>query len=134
MIGHPPCTRLANSGVRWLAERDLWDEMLAGAEFFNKLKNANLPRIALENPIPHAYATDIIGTYSQMIHPWMFGHGVSKSICLWLKDLPPLTPTNVMIHVKHSIHTMSPSPNRAKERARFYTGIAQAMATQWGSL
>lgn len=91
-ILHPPCTRLCNSGVRWLAERDLWDEMREGAEFFKRLLHSNIPMIAVENPVPHRYALEIIGKkYDQTIQPWQFGHTTSKRTCLWFRNLPPLS-------------------------------------------
>ena len=134
VIAHPPCTRLANSGVRWLAERNLWDDMRAGAEFFLACLNANAQRVAVENPIPHKYARELIGNYSQLIQPWQFGHGETKAICLWLKNLPKLKPTKIVSGREPRVWRMGPSADRAKERSRFYTGIAQAMACQWGNL
>jgi len=135
MIAHPPCTRLANSGVRWLHERNLWDEMREAAEFFRLLLDAPIPRIAVENPIPHRYALEIIGRkYDQIIQPWQFGHGETKATCLWLKNLPPLHPTNIVAGREHRIWKMPPSPRRALERSRTYPGIARAMAEQWGTL
>jgi hypothetical protein len=136
-IFHPPCTRLANSGVRWLNERNLWQEMKEGAEFFKHLLNANIDRICVENPIPHKYAIEIIGRkYDQIIQPYEYGHTTSKATCLWLKNLPKLKPTEILPkeRITYDIHLCSPGVNRWKERSRFFTGIAQAMAMQWGSL
>lgn len=96
MIGHPPCTRLANSGVRWLKERNLWSELKEATIFFNKLQNASIDKICLENPIPHKYAVSGIGKYNQLIQPYQFGHPETKATCLWLKNLPKLTPTNIV--------------------------------------
>ncbi len=133
MIAHPPCTRLCNSGVRWLAERDLWTEMRAGAEFFRSLLNAPIPRIAIENPIPHKYAVEIIGrSYDQRIQPWEFGHDESKATCLWLKHLPPLMATCLTAVREQRIWKMPPSKTRWQERSRTFAGIAEAMAMQWG--
>lgn len=135
MIAHPPCTRLANSGVRWLHERNLWDEMRKAAEFFVELLNAPIPMIAVENPIPHRYALEIIGRkYDQIIQPYQFGHGETKATCLWLKNLPLLKPTKIVNERVPRIHREPPSPERWKNRSRFYPGIAKAMAEQWGSL
>lgn len=132
MIAHPPCTRLCNSGVCWLNKRNLWGEMRQGAEFFHKIMNANIPRIAVENPIPHKYALDIIGRkYDQIIQPWMFGHGETKATCLWLKGLPSLIPSDVVSGRERRLHRLPPSPERAKLRSTTYTGIANAMAEQW---
>ena len=133
-IFHPPCTRLCNSGVRWLAERDLWDEMEEAAEFFRAILNCNIPRFAVENPIPHKYAKQIIcWDYSQIIQPWMFGHPETKATCLWLKNLPLLQPTNVVKGREQRVWKMPPSQERSKERSRTYLGVAEAMATQWGN-
>lgn len=98
MIAFPPCTYLCNSGVRWLYEQpDRWEKMIDGALFFRELWKANIPLIAVENPIPHKYALEIIeAKYSQIIQPWQFGHPETKATCLWLKGLPPLQPTNVV--------------------------------------
>jgi len=135
MIAHPPCTRLCNSGVRWLNERNLWDEMREGAEFFKRLLNCGIPKICIENPIMHKYAKEIIGVnQSQIIQPWQFGHGETKATCLWLKGLPLLIPENIVDGRAENIHLMPPSADRWKERSRTYQGIADAMANQWGGL
>ena len=135
MIAHPPCTRLANSGVRWLKERNLWKEMEEGAWFFKWLLDAPIKKICIENPIPHKYAMAIIRRqYSQIIHPYQFGHGEQKSTCLWLEHLPKLVPTNIVDGREQKIWKMPPSENRWKERSRTYQGIAQAMAEQWGNI
>ena len=134
VIAHPPCTFLANSGVRWLHNRpyrwfDLWD----GAEFFRLMLNANANHIAVENPRPHKYAVRMIGrTYDQEVQPWQFGQGETKGVCLWLKNLPELLPTEVVSGREARVHKMPPGPDRQKERSRFFPGIAQAMAHQWG--
>lgn len=133
MIAHPPCTRLANSGVRWLAERNLWDEMEEAAVFFKLLLDAPIPRICVENPIPHKYALELMGRkYDQIIQPWMFGHGETKATCLWLKGLPPLYPTNVVDGREQKMWRLGPSEDSAQLRSTTYQGIADAMAQQWG--
>lgn len=135
MIAHPPCTRLCNSGVRWLHERNLWDDMREGASFFASLLNADIPLIAVENPVMHRYATEIIGEkYTQIVQPWQFGHGETKATGLWLRNLPPLVPTNVVDGRVGRVHKLPPSKDRWKERSKTYPGIAQAMADQWGKL
>ena len=132
-IFHPPCTRLCNSGVRWLAERNLWNDLLKAGNFFRKLLEVDIPKICIENPIPHKYAVNIIGRkYDQIIQPWQFGHGETKATCLWLKGLPKLIPTNIIAGRDNRIHKMSPSKNRGKLRSITYTGFAEAMAEQWG--
>ncbi len=133
VIAHPTCTRLTNSGVRWLHERQLWKELEQAAEFFRDCLNANADGVAVENPIPHKYALQLIGRdYDQIIQPWQFGHGETKATCLWLNGLPKLTPTNIVEGREARVHRMSPGPDRWKERSRTYQGIADAMAEQWG--
>ncbi len=142
LIGHPPCTYLCNSGVSWLHKQEgRWDKMRDGAEFFSQLWQADVPRIALENPIMHKYAKEIIGTdQTQLVQPWMFGHAESKATCLWLKGLNPLTETNNVKEKWKSLpkkeaqrlHMLPPSKDRWKLRSETYQGIADAMAEQWG--
>ena len=144
MIAHPPCTYLCNSGVRWLYENSTrWDDLDLGAEFFRLLLNSGIPKIAIENPIPHKYAVERIGAkYDQLIQPWMFGHKETKATCLWLKGLPPLEPTTNLKEEtmalpnkqRHRIHHASPGPERSKLRSKTFSGIAEAMAQQWGQL
>jgi len=144
MVAHPPCTRLCNSGVRWLSTpppgrtlESMWAELDEGAQLFSTLWNAPIDRIAVENPVMHKHAKARIHNYeefAQSIQPWQFGHGECKRTCLWLKNLPPLVPTNVVDGREQRIHMMTPGPDRWKERSRFYPGIAQAMAEQWGGL
>ncbi len=135
LIAHPPCTRLTNSGVRWLAERNLWAEMHEAADFFRRILELPVARIAVENPIPHGYALQRIGRkYDQVIQPWQFGHGETKATCLWLKGLPKLRPTNIVSGREARIHKLPPGPNRWKERSRTFEGIAAAMADQWSDL
>jgi len=135
MIAHPPCTRLANSGVRWLHERNLWGDLKFAATFFKELLDAPIPKKAIENPIPHGYAVEIIGRkYDQIIHPWMFGHGETKATCFWLEELPLLKPTNIVEGRYPRVWLESGSKNNPKwkRRSRTYLGIAKAMADQWG--
>ena len=132
IVAHPPCTRLTNAGVRWLHERNLWAELDEACDFFRLFLDHPCERIAIENPIPHKHAIERIGRkYDQRIQPWQFGHGETKAVCLWLKGLPPLVPTDVVEGREARVHRMPPGPDRAKERSRFFTGIAEAMATQW---
>ena len=144
LIGHPPCTYLANSGVSWLHKRpERWEQMRDGARFFRELLNADIPMKAIENPIMHKYAVEIIGRrQDQVIQPWMFGHPEQKATGLWLVNLPPLMPTKNMRMVmgqlpkseQQRIHHLAPGPDRWKERSRTFPGIAEAMALQWGNL
>jgi hypothetical protein len=143
MVAHPPCTRLCNSGVRWLSvpppgrtAENMQDELRSGAALFSAFWNAPIERIAIENPVMHKHAKVLIENYSkpaQSIQPWQFGHGETKRTCLWLKGLPPLTATNIVEGREARVHRMPPSPNRWRERSRFFTGIADAMASQWGT-
>jgi len=173
MVGHPDCKCLTNSGVRWLfsykgKSLPAWEvfgltgytgkdykkvniqrfrEMHKAAEFFSKLLLADIPMIAIENPIQHQYAYQSIlmrmpfekvryAQYDQIIHPWQFGHSEKKSTCLWLKNLPKLVPLKFVDNRKNpnrgeSIWREPPGPDRWKNRSRTFPGIAQAMADQW---
>lgn len=157
MIAHPPCTYLTNAGVRHLHDHVVtragnrekvfgakrWVEMKKAAQFFNDLKHAPVPLICIENPIPHGYARELIGNYSQLIQPWMFGHGETKATCLWLKGIHPLERTHRKddlfcsqepVERVPKVHWTRPSMVRWMERSRTYPGIAKAMAEQWGKL
>ena len=136
VIAHPPCTRLCNSGVRWLAERDLWDDMRAGAAFFMACINANTARVAVENPVMHGYAREIVGRGPDFtIQPWQFGDPAKKRTCFWTRGLPALVPTSTMTaaDAKPDCHNASPGPDRWKIRSTTYPGIAAAIAQQWGT-
>jgi hypothetical protein len=146
MIGHPTCTYLTNSGVCWLYNKDgsknleRWQKLKEGAEFFKALLNAPIPLIAIENPIPHKYAVELIGRkYDQLVQPYMFGDAESKATCFWLKGLPKLKETNNVKHIwkalpkqeAQRLHYLPPGPERSKLRSKTYPGMA--MAEQWGS-
>lgn len=132
VIAHHPCTRLCNSGVRWLSERNLWAEMQDAANFFKMFLSLGKTPVCIENPIMHGHASTIIGCrHTQVIQPWMFGHGETKATCLWLKYLPKLIATNVVDGREQRVHLMPPGPDRWKERSRTFAGIADAMAEQW---
>ncbi len=133
MVAHPPCTYLANSGVRWLVNNpERWDDLALACQFFNTLLDAPIPKIAVENPIQHKYARNYIRKYNQIIQPYDFGHGETKATCLWLKNLPKLIPTHKVAGRQGRVHFESPSPDRWKNRSRTLHGIAVAMAEQWG--
>jgi hypothetical protein len=134
MVAHPPCTRLCNSGVRWLEERNLWDDLRQAAALFSDFWNAPIERVCVENPVMHRHAKALIRNYqepAQSVQPWQFGHGESKRTCLWLRNLPNLQPTKIVDGREQRVHRMPPSPNRWRERSRFFPGIADAMADQW---
>jgi hypothetical protein len=130
LIAHPPCTYLAVSGARWFKDRRVEQE--AALDFVRELMAAPIPRIAIENPI--SVISSRIRKPDQIIQPWMFGHGETKATCLWLKNLPPLKPTNIVEGRDNRVHREAPGPDRWKNRSRTLTGIAEAMADQWGSL
>ena len=131
MIAHPPCTHLAVSGARHFAAKKasgVQDEALA---FVQALMDAPINKIAIENPI--SIISSRIRKPDQIIQPWQFGHGETKSTCLWLKNLPNLMPTDIVDGRSDRIHKMPPSPLRWKLRSTTYKGIAKAMAQQWGA-
>lgn len=128
MIAHPPCTHLAVSGARWFKDK-LVEQALA-LDFVRLLLNAPIEKICLENPV--SIISTKIKKPTQIIQPWMFGHGETKTTCLWLKNLPKLVPTDIVSGREARIHNMGPSANRGKLRSRTYQGIAEAMAMQYG--
>jgi hypothetical protein len=143
LIAHPPCTYLTNSGVTWLhKDPSRWEKLDDAATFFRNLLDAPVPRIAVENPIMHNYGKERIGgvKQTQVVQPWMFGHMEQKATCLWLKNLPPLVPTNnvkaamdaLPDNQRQRLHYLPPSADRWKLRSTTFKGIADAMADQWG--
>ena len=151
MVAHPPCTRLCNSGVRWLSQpppgrskSEMWQELDEGVELFSHVLNADVPHVAIENPVMHKHAKQRIKNFtnfSQSIQPWQFAKSedstdnVKKRTCLWLRNLPNLIPTGSVSGdtARAECHSLPPSANRTKLRSRFFDGVAQAMANQWGS-
>ena len=131
MICHPPCTDLAVSGARHFAAKIADGRQQAALEFVQRLLDANIPKIALENPV--SIISTRIRKPNQVIQPWQFGHGETKATCLWLKNLPKLVPTNIVEGRKPVVHHMPPGPDRWKNRGRTYQGIADAMADQWSA-
>jgi site-specific DNA-cytosine methylase len=127
MIAFPPCTHLCVSGARWF--KDKLEEQAEALRFVAALLGADIPKIALENPV--GVISTRIRKPDQIIQPWQFGHGEKKATCLWLKNLPILRPTNVVDGREARVHKMPPGPNRWRERSRTYAGIAAAMADQW---
>jgi hypothetical protein len=128
MIAHPPCTYLAVSGARWFKERR--DEQEDALAFVRKLMRADIPKIAIENPI--GVISTRIRKPDQIIQPWQYGHGETKATCLWLKGLPLLRPSSIVEGRKARVHLEPPGPERWKNRSRTFQGIADAMANQWG--
>lgn len=129
MVAHPPCTHLAVSGARWF--KDKLKEQEEALSFVKLLLDAPIPRIALENPV--SIISTRIRKPDQTIQPWQFGHGEVKRTCLWLKGLPKLVPTNIVSGREQRVWKAAPGPNRWKERSRTLSGIAAAMALQWGA-
>lgn len=127
MVAHPPCTHLAVSGARWFKDKQVEQSM--ALDFVRMLMNADIERIAIENPV--SIISSKIRKSDQIIHPWQFGHGETKATCLWLKNLPKLVPTDVVAGRENRVWRMPPSEDRWKERSRTFPGIAQAMAEQW---
>lgn len=155
IVAHPPCTRLCNSGVRWLSvpppgrtKEEMWEELREGAALFSDLWTAPVERVAVENPVMHRHAKELIRDYepfAQSIQPWQFGDWESKRTCLWLRGLPELEPAYRTLEDARAglalpadakpvarVHSMPPGQDRGKERSRFFSGIAAAMAHQWG--
>lgn len=144
VIFHPPCTYICNAGVQYLhKEKDRWDKLNKACDFFNLRHRFKTNRICTENPVPHKYAVEKIGAYDQIFQPWHFGHREMKANCLWLKGLPALLYTDIVgpppkeKKARKSwqrMHNISPGKYRARIRSETYSGIAHAMALQWGSL
>lgn len=144
MVAHPPCTYLANSGARWLFEKPgRWGQLYRAVRFFHAFMESPVSKVAIENPWPHKWATEMIGRKpDQRVQPWMFGHKEKKGVCWWLKGLPPLLPTAVVgpppkagtdeAKVWEKVWRMPPGPDQAKNRSRSHPGMAMAMAEQWG--
>ena len=150
-VMHPPCTRLCNSGVRWLhtppprrTKEQMWQELDDGCAFFSACWNAPIERVAVENPVMHRHAKKRIKNFkpaAQTVQPWWFGDKAFKGIGLYLRNLPELVATNRLTPPKKSsaehkkwsaIHRASPGPNRWKIRSKTFPGPARAMAEQWG--
>src|SRR5574340_1575628 len=131
MIAHPPCTHLSVSGARHFAEKRMDGRQQSAVSFFMMLAKADIPMVAIENPV--CIMSSLWRKPDQIIQPWQFGHGETKATCLWLKGLPKLKETDVVDGRLDRIHKMAPSPDRWKERSKTYSGIAHAMALQWGS-
>lgn len=145
MVAHPPCTYLCSSGLHWNKRRPERAQQTEDAlAFVRMLLDAPIERIALENPI--GCISTRIRKPTQTIQPWQFGHDASKATCLWLKNLAPLAPTQTIEprmvdgrkrwanQTDSGQNRLPPSADRWKIRSETYQGIADAMATQWGTL
>ena len=158
MIAHPPCTYLAVSGATWMYNKDgsrneeRYRNQMEGLEFVHQLMDADIPRIAIENPI--SVISSYIREPDQIIQPYMFGDEAQKSTCLWLKNLPQLEPTNIVSKGEMYEWTDSKTGKKKRQpmwyylalsqaktpqerrtlRSKTFPGIAQAMAQQWGNI
>jgi len=154
MIAHPPCTYLSNAGAgslfpKGILNEDRYKKGMESAELFMKILAAPINKICVENPVQLKIFK--IPKYNQIVQPWMFGDSANKKTCLWLKDLPELTPTNVVEKGEMIVTTDKngkkrrnsawgwstdvlrlPKEDRAKIRSKTFQGIADAMAEQWG--
>lgn len=130
LIAFPPCTHLAVSGARWFPEKRADGRQQAALDFVRRIMDAPVARIAIENPV--SIISSQIRKPDQTIQPWQFGHGETKRTCLWLKNLPQLSPTDIVEGREQRIWKLPPSENRWKERSKTFPGIAAAMAEQWG--
>ncbi len=130
MVAFPPCTDLCVSGAKWFEAKRADGRQAASIDFFLTLARAPIPQIGIENPV--GIMSTLWRKPDQVIQPWMFGHGETKATCLWLKGLPHLVPTNIVPGREQRVHRMPPGPDRWKERSRTYSGVAEAMAEQWG--
>lgn len=130
MIAHPPCTHLSVSGARHFEAKRMDGRQQAAVSFFMALIKADIPRIAVENPV--FIMSSLYRKPDQIIQPWQFGHGETKATCLWLKGLPKLSPTQIVEGRDDRIHRLPPTADRWKIRSATYPGIAASMAEQWG--
>ena len=139
IIAFPPCTDLAVSGAAWFKQKREDGRQQASIDFFMQFTTVNCDRVAIENPI--GIMSSVWRKPDQIVQPWMFGHPESKATCFWLKGLPLLKETNNVKSIYDSlpknqqqrIHYLPPSKDRSMLRSKTFEGIAQAMATQWGS-
>jgi hypothetical protein len=141
-IFFPPCTYLTNSANRWykdqpprksgtLVGEERRKARIEAIKFFMSLYNCGISKIAIENPI--GVMSRVFRKPDQVIQPWMFGHGETKATCLWLKNLPKLTPTNIVDGREQKMFNLPKTKDRAILRAKTYLGVAQAMSNQWFS-
>jgi hypothetical protein len=150
-VMHPPCTRLCNSGVRWLSVPpkdktldEMWADLDAGAALFSACWNAPIERVIVENPVMHKHAKARIINYApptQIVQPWWFGDKAFKATGLYIRGLKPLVATDRLEPPKpgtqehkdwSAVHRATPSPERGKIRSKTFPGIAKAIASQMG--
>jgi hypothetical protein len=136
-ICHPPCTHLAVSGARWFKNKV--QEQQDALDFVRFLMALPVEKICIENPV--SIISSKIRKPDQIIQPYWFGHPEQKTTCLWLKNLPHLTPTNIVpagpVHTTKSgkniptWYNLPPGPDRWKLRSKTFSGVAEAMSLQW---
>jgi hypothetical protein len=148
MIAHPPCTYISRAGARWMyptagnLSQERFNKAIEAKDLFMKLLNAPIPYIAVENPTP----LKVVGLpkQSQAVQPYEYGHPYSKRTLLWLKNLPLLSPTEIVSNYKPYLPSNTGGKKRgqsysrgvsknAKESSKTFSGVAKAMAEQWGN-
>jgi len=129
IIAHPPCTWMSLSGNRWYSGTEKRQQ---AADFIDKIWKIKVKKLVIENPMGQINKYLPHFPKPQYIQPWQFGHGETKKTGLWKRGLPDLKPTNIVEGREQRIWKMGPSPNRGKERSRFFEGFADAMVEQWG--
>lgn len=130
IIAHPPCTYLTVSGNRWYAGTQLRENALEWTKILWQMMVSRAPHVCLENPV--GVLSSRWKKPTQYIQPWQFGHPETKRTGLWLHGLPELVPTHERPeHIEERVWRMGPSPERQRERSRFFDGIAAAMVSQW---
>ncbi len=153
VIAHPVCRYLTNAGAKHLyiegrsengRYEPRWLDLEAGARFYAAFRNANAPRIAIENPIWHGHAAALLGNPRRhFVQPWWFGDKAFKATGWELHGLPPLVATDRLTPPKTGtdehkawsfIHRMPPGPDRHEKRSNSFPGMAAAIAAQWATL
>lgn len=130
IIIHTPCTFTALCGNRWYWNNPLRIEGINFTKEVYELAKSVCDKVVLEQP--KTIMQKYIGKRTQKIQPYLFGHGETKETWLWINGLPLLEPTNIVEGRENRIWKMPPSSDRSKERSKTYSGIAKAMADQWG--
>jgi hypothetical protein len=128
VIAFPPCTHLTRAAAHLRKARAA--DVHAASELVRTIWEAPCPLMCLENPVGLVWR--ILGHPQQQIDPYQFGHPLRKRTCLWLRGLPPLMSTRLMLHRREWVTSIARTPDRAARRSRTFDGVAAAMADQWG--